>query len=132
MIVVDTNVLVGAVVVRDPSALAVIERDSTLAAPALWRSEYRSALASYIRNRGLAVELAIESFAEAVALLEFEATAVETSAVLALVPTSPCSAYDLEFVALARSLDVPFVTFDRQVLAAFPSVAVHPRDFVAG
>jgi predicted nucleic acid-binding protein len=57
--------------------------------------------------------------------------AVNAESVLALVPTSPCSAYDLEFVALAQSLDVPFVTFDRQVLAAFPAVALHPQDFVA-
>lgn len=131
MIVVDTNVLVGAVVVRDQAAIAVVERDSMLAAPPLWRSEYRSALAAYIRNRQMALALAFESFAEAEALLDFEVGA-DSSAILSLVPGSPCSAYDLEFVALAQSLDVAFVTFDRQVLSAFPSVAIHPRDFVAG
>jgi predicted nucleic acid-binding protein len=43
---------------------------------------------------------------------------------------SRCSAYG-EFVALAQDLRVPFVTADRQVLAAFPSTAVSPADFLA-
>lgn len=130
MIVVDTNLLVGAVVTRDQAALAVIERDSMLAAPPLWRSEFRSALAAYIRNRQMQVALAAESFAEAEALLDVEAS-VESLAILALIPGTSCTAYDLEFVALAQAIEAPFVTFDRQVLGAFPSVAIHPSDFVA-
>jgi hypothetical protein len=33
-------------------------------------------------------------------------------------------------VALARDLDAPLVTIDRQVLEAFPSVAVSPERFL--
>jgi predicted nucleic acid-binding protein len=51
--------------------------------------------------------------------------------VLQLAIRSRCSAYDCEFVALAQDLRVPFVTADRQVLAAFPSTAVSPGEFVA-
>jgi hypothetical protein len=35
-----------------------------------------------------------------------------------------CSAYDCEFVALARDLDVPLITIDKQVIDRFPQVAV--------
>jgi predicted nucleic acid-binding protein len=49
---------------------------------------------------------------------------------LQLAVRSRCSAYDCEFVALAQDLRVPFVTADRQVLAAFPATAVSPTDFV--
>lgn len=51
--------------------------------------------------------------------------------VLDLAATSPCSAYDCEFVALVQDLRVPLVTVDRQVLAHFPSIAVSLDDFVA-
>jgi predicted nucleic acid-binding protein len=49
---------------------------------------------------------------------------------LQLAAESGCSAYDCEFVALARDLEVPLVTADRQLLAAFPSTAVSPEAFV--
>ena len=43
--------------------------------------------------------------------------------VLDLVGTSPCSAYDCEFVAAAQQLGVPLVTEDRAILDAFPDRA---------
>jgi predicted nucleic acid-binding protein len=51
--------------------------------------------------------------------------------VLTLATRSRCSAYDCEFVAVAQDLGVPLVTTDRQVLRAFPSVAVRPEAFAA-
>lgn len=41
-----------------------------------------------------------------------------------LIYFSGCSAYDCEFVSLARRLHVPLVTNDRQVLKAFPALAI--------
>ncbi|MCI0435521.1 MAG: hypothetical protein L0271_18030 [Gemmatimonadetes bacterium] len=49
--------------------------------------------------------------------------------VLHLAADSGCSAYDCEFVAVARDLDVPFVTLDPAVLKAFPGFAVDARRF---
>jgi predicted nucleic acid-binding protein len=40
-----------------------------------------------------------------------------------LASTNRCSAYDCEFVALARYLGVPLVTEDRQLLEGFPGIA---------
>jgi predicted nucleic acid-binding protein len=40
------------------------------------------------------------------------------------------SAYDYEFVAVAEDLAVRLVTADRQVLQAFPSIAVSPDKFI--
>lgn len=44
--------------------------------------------------------------------------------VLRLVSESACSAYDCEFVALAKQFGVELVTSDRKVLQAFPEIAV--------
>ena len=45
---------------------------------------------------------------------------VKAEALLELIRDSNCSAYDCEFVALARRLSTKFVTMDSRLLAAFP------------
>lgn len=55
---------------------------------------------------------------------------VATTGVLALALRSGCPAYDREYVALAEGLDVPLVTFDREVLRAFPNRAITPQAFL--
>lgn len=54
-----------------------------------------------------------------------------TPDVLELAMRSGCTAYDCEFVAVAKELEATLVTSDRQVLAAFPETAVSPEAFVA-
>ena len=49
---------------------------------------------------------------------------MDSRSVLGLVNESPCSAYDCEYVALAMQLGTNLVTMDKQVLRAFPDVAV--------
>jgi predicted nucleic acid-binding protein len=50
---------------------------------------------------------------------------------LDLAISSKCSAYDAEFVVLARDLRVPLVTTDKELLAKFPDIAVAPEMFLA-
>lgn len=42
---------------------------------------------------------------------------------------STCSAYDCEFVALAKQYNVPLVTVDKKILREFPQTAVSPDLF---
>lgn len=70
---------------------------------------------------------AIEKAERAMAGHEFE---VSSRAVMDLVARSDCSAYDCEFIALAREQRVPLVTVDPQLLRAFPQVAISLRQFV--
>ena len=134
MIVADVNLLAYLLLGGADTELAqqVLERDPTWAAPVLWRSEFRSILAAYMRQRGLEIQDAWQAHELAEGLLGAHEYTLGGERVLQLVAASPCSAYDCEYVALAQELQVQLVTSDRQVLRHFPQVAVSPRDFVGG
>lgn len=100
------------------------------AVPRRWRSEFRSVLALYLRRGWLSLA-ACQSIMAARAQLAGREYEVDSQRVLGLTAASPCSAYDCEFVALAQELSVILVTQDKQVLRAFPGLAVSPADFLA-
>ena len=126
MIVVDTNVIAylhlpGPFTAR---CEALLSRDSEWAVPTLWRSEFRNILAAYLRRGTLTFHQAVQLQGEAEALVSGMEYVVDSLSVLELVRDSDCSAYDCEFVALARSLEVPLASMDRKLIRAFPTVAV--------
>ena len=134
MIVADTN-LVAAFFLNAPDrvlAQAVFARDPHWAAPLLWRSEMRNVLAGAMRRSELTLAAAEVICAGSEALLDGRQHHVDDGGVLQRAVKSGCTAYDCEFVALAEELRVPLVTFDRQVLAAFPATAIHPERFGSG
>jgi predicted nucleic acid-binding protein len=133
VIVADTNLLVYLYVrgQRTVQAEAVLMQDPVWAAPLLWRSEFRNTLAGLVRRREIDLDDAIRISHDAELRMVGAEYGVASQPVLQLAIQSRCSAYDCEFVALAQDLRVPFVTADRQILAAFPSTAVSPADFVA-
>lgn len=110
---------------------AVLRADQEWSAPLVWRSEWRSVLAGYIRRGALDLPSAVARMDAAEALVRGREHLVDGRAVLELVAGSSCSAYDCEYVALARALGVPLVTADRQVLDAFPDTAVAPSTFTS-
>lgn len=132
MIVVDTNVIayLWLPCPETASAQRALELDGEWCAPLLWRSEFRNVLAGVARSGAISLEAARRTADDAEAQMRGREFAVETAAVLAAAATSNCSAYDCEFVVLARALDVPLITADRQVLRAFPGVAQSLARFV--
>ena len=134
MIVADTNLLAYLLLGSPETDLAqrVYHRDPVWAAPVLWRMEFRSILAGYMRQRGLrlADAWAAEELAEQ--LLAGREYTIRGDAVLQLIADTTCSAYDCEYVALAQQLRVPLVTWDRQLLGAFPNLAVSASAFATG
>jgi predicted nucleic acid-binding protein len=126
VIVVDTNVLAYLYLPSrfTASAEALLQRDPDWAAPVLWRSEFRSILAGYMRRRTITFEQARDLQTEAESLLAGSEHEVESQRVLELVRDSDCSAYDCEFAALAMRLDTKLVTMDAKLLKAFPKRAV--------
>lgn len=126
MIVVDSNVVAYLYLPGDytEKAEALLEHDADWAAPLLWRSEFRNILAGYMRRKTLTLEAARDLQLEAESLLAGAEHEVDSRQVLELVRDSDCSAYDCEFVALARTLGVKLVTMDAKLLKAFPKYAV--------
>lgn len=131
MIVADVNLVAYLLIEGEhtTTAEAVLRADAEWAAPMLWRSEWRSVLAGYLRRGELGYAAVLEMIDVAEAMLHGREHLVESDRVMHLVSRSTCSAYDCEYVALAEALDVPLVTADRQVLADFPSIAKSPKSF---
>ncbi len=132
MIVVDTNII-GYLYLsskRTEQAEQAFLKDSQWVAPLLWRSEFRSVLAQYVRRGILTVEEAQQVMDEAEALMLGQEYQVVSSDVLRLAARSGCTAYDCEYVALAQDLGVELVTVDREVLRGFPEIAVGLEEYL--
>jgi predicted nucleic acid-binding protein len=133
VIVADTNVVAYLVLPSPHTALAerLFLADPEWVAPLLWRSEMRNVLALYLRKSLVTLEQAVALQQEAEEILRGREYEIGSDEVLDLVARSSCSAYDCEFVALARNLGVPLATMDRKLVAAFPDTAVLLGDAVA-
>jgi len=126
MIVVDSNVLAYLYLPTEFSSQAerLLAKQPNWAAPVLWRSELRNVLALYMRKNLLTIEQAYDIQTEAETLLAGAEYDVPSLEVLRLVESSECSAYDCEFVALAKQLGTKLVTADKKILKQFPKIAV--------
>ena len=125
MIVVDTNII-AYLLIPGPwteAAEDLLQSEPVWAAPPLWRSELRNILAGYLRRGTLSFEQTVALQSTAESLLAGHETSVDSGAVLELVRGSNCTAYDCEFVALARRSGSVLYTLDAKLLAAFPDTA---------
>lgn len=131
MIVADTNVLIYLYVQgqRTEESEAVLRQDALWTVPLLWRSEFRNSLIGLVRAEALQLDDALAMSEEAERWLTGREYSVLSRQVLTLASRSGCSAYDCEFVTLAQDLEVLLVTNDRQILKAFPTIAVSPSAF---
>lgn len=125
MIIVDTNVIaylyLPTIYTSDAEKLLI--QEPVWGAPFLWRSELRNILALYLRKKLISFEQAIHIQTEAELLMAENEFQVGSSDILALVKDSSCSAYDCEFIALAKYLNAMLVTIDKKILSDFPSTA---------
>ena len=131
MIVVDTNALVHLFIGGEDieAARRALRKDSEWAAPLLWRSEFRNVLTLLMRKQLLGLSDALRVAHEAEELMSGREYTVDSQTVLELASASRCTAYDCEFVALARDLRVPLLTSDAAVRKAFPRIAMTLASF---
>lgn len=133
MIVADVNVLIAFYLPATDSEIAesLFERDPEWVAPRLWRSEFRNVLATFMRRELLDLNTAMDVQTAAESLLADNEFEVPSPDILRCARDSGCSAYDCEYVALARFLGVKLATLDRRVLKAWPDLAREPRQLLA-
>lgn len=132
MIVADSNVIAYCWIngARTPVAHRVRLADTEWHSPILWRSELRSILTGYLRQGSVDIAQATAVIDAAESALAGREHLVPSEAVLQLAAATRLSAYDCEFVVLAELLSVPLVTEDREVLKAFPDIAITMESFL--
>jgi predicted nucleic acid-binding protein len=128
--VVDTNVIAYLFIEGNHTKHAknLLKQDSDWHAPLLWRSEFRNVLSLYIRLGHLTLKDSLRLMEEAEQLMMGKEYNINSSQILTLAATSECSAYDCEFIALARELDTKLITTDKKVLREFPESTFSLKD----
>jgi predicted nucleic acid-binding protein len=130
--VVDTNVVAYYLLGSEPFAVEARhfwQSTDQPIAPAHWQAELTNVLWMAVRTGTLSPEEGHRrlDFASRLRLRSVPIGSLWQSA-LTLSLGSGLSAYDTLFVALAQRRRLPLVTFDKQVLKAFPDVAKLPGD----
>ncbi|MGH8673379.1 MAG: type II toxin-antitoxin system VapC family toxin [Burkholderiales bacterium] len=132
MIVVDSNVIAYCWVNGPLTALAqsVRVKDPQWHVPIQWRSEMRSILTGYLRDRSRTAPQIAQIMQAAEDALAGAEHLVPSPSVFEIVGKSRLSARDCEFVVLASILGVPLVTADAAILKAFPDTALTMQAFL--
>jgi predicted nucleic acid-binding protein len=131
MIVVDTNVIAYLFISGDftEKTKSLLFHDPEWIAPFLWRSEFRNILSLYIRKKYVDIDEALLIMNEAENFMNENEYEVNSKEILELVNNSNCSAYDCEFVALAKRLNLKLFTSDKKILKEFPQFVNSISDF---
>lgn len=134
MIVTDPNTIAYLYLPSDFSkdAEALLLKDAEWMAPLLWRSEHRNILTTYVRNGMISIDDAIEIQQQAETLLSGNEYEVNSLEVLQIANGSGCSAYDCEFVCLAKNTGSRLITADKKILKSFPDIASTAQNFISG
>ena len=129
MIVVDTNVMTRLVVGGEDGAdsKALLEQDAEWAAPGILVSELRNVLLGFVQRGTLTPEQAKAMCDDAWLALGGRIISVSGAEVMDAALECGLSAYDAEFVVLARTLGVPLATSDSAMLEGAPDVAASAR-----
>ena len=132
MIVVDTNVISYFYLNSEYSEIAeqIFKKDPVWSVPILWKSEFRNVLAFYLKKKIITLSEAIDIFECAEECLKENEYEVNSIQVLSLAHSSGCSAYDCEFVNLAKDLGTLLVTQDKRILHSFQETALSMTQFL--
>ncbi len=132
MIVADTNVVVQFVVGDDGGADAALlyAEEPEWAAPTILVSELRNVLLGFVRRGVLGPDHVKSMCDDADRVLGDRVEDVPHDRVIDTALECGLTAYDAEFVVLARTLGVFLATSDREILEGAPDVAVGVREAI--
>lgn len=110
MTVVDADTLIRLILDRSDQVRASFLADPDWAAPPLWHSDFRGALARRIEKGTLTLERAVKAYEAACRIIAGNEPEPDARLVLELTMTAGLDGYDAEYVAVARQLGVPLLT----------------------
>lgn len=129
MIVVDTNVMVRFVVGgrQGADAARLFLKDPEWAAPAILMSELTNVLLGFVRRGSMTSDQAKAMCDDAATVLGPRVISVPPDRVMDVALECGLTAYDAEFVVVARQLGVRLATSDKAILSGAGDVAVGRR-----
>jgi len=131
VIVADSNLIAYLLIPGEKSLLAesIFLKDSDWAVPLLCRSEIRNIVTLYMRQQQMTLTQAKATLEKAELVWKEREFAIPSGEILELTSQYKVSAYDAEFVVLAKMLNIPLLTFDQALRRIFPMIAVDPMTF---
>ncbi len=99
--------------------------------PDLWRHEFLSVLSIYLRQSLIDTVECKSIFREALDLVVSKPIS-GFDRLFNIIEGSSLSAYDCEFVALAKENNLPFITEDKKIIREFPHIAFSMNGYLSG
>jgi len=132
MVIVDCGPLAFLLLPGDLTELAqqAYAKDPAWASAPLWRSEFRNLVVRSQREGRLSETAAREVLAAAEEKMHPRQYNIEGAVVLELAAQTGLSAYQCEYLALARDLNAPLLTTNNEIVQAAPRLAVSLQDYV--
>lgn len=132
MIVVDANIIAQMTFPGRFSAAAnaLHEEDPQWVAPTLWKTDFLNILAVYWRKGMIDHSQTVIALDVAERLIGSREHAVDGKAIMELLIDSTCSAYDGEFIVLAKKLGTKVITYNKRLIEEFPDLAMTPEDYL--
>ena len=133
MIVVDTNIIAYLFLRGEKTALAqqVARLDPSWIVPRLWRHEFLNVLATYCRAGKASLDEITDIWSHTSSVLSKAEREVDMRLALELAVSHNVSAYDAQYIVLARSVGIRCVTEDRRLLRNFSEIAISMEEFCA-
>ena len=132
MIVVDANIIAYFFIEGDKSEAArqVHAKDGHWVVPGAWRHEFLNILTTSCLFAKLPLVTAQRIWRDAESMVQGKEYSPDMSEVLSLAYDGSITAYDAEYIFLAKSLDIPCVTEDKPLRGKFSGTAVSMDDFL--
>jgi predicted nucleic acid-binding protein len=132
MKIIDTNVIAYLLIKGKytEKAKKLLKDDPEWIAPRLWCSEFRNVLTKYVKNKYFNLSQALFLMEKAEDLMQESDYQVQSEDVLKLAEKSGCSAYDCEYIAMAKDFGIKLITTDKQLIKAFPNIVVNLSEII--
>jgi predicted nucleic acid-binding protein len=106
------------------------EENPQWVAPALWKADFLNILALYYRKGMIDYSQAAIALDVAERLIGAREHAADAKAIMEVIVNSNCSAYDCEFIVLAKKLATKVITYNKKLIEEFPDLALTPEEYL--